>query len=178
MKPIRNLVGPTGLISLLLLIGPALADPTLNHEVTVKHEQGTNSSITSQMAQTMVDAAVRAAREKGFTIVVSIVDNHGNLKLFHRMDNTSSGSIQVSQLKASTSAQFPVSTKILAERSAGLPGNPYGSIPGFLLLEGGLPIMNKNGLHIGGIGISGATPELDAAFAQAAIDGVAGSKSW
>ncbi|PSS57004.1 heme-binding protein [Pseudomonas sp. BBP2017] len=125
------------------------------------------------MAQTMADVAVRAAREKGFTIVVSIVDNHGNLKLFHRMDNTSSGSIQVSQLKASTSAQFPVSTKALAERSAGLAGNPYGSIPGFLLLEGGLPIINKNGMHIGGIGISGATPELDGQFAQAAIDALA-----
>ncbi|MGH8437676.1 MAG: GlcG/HbpS family heme-binding protein [Pseudomonas sp.] len=170
MKPTRNLAGPIGFISLLLLFEPALANPKLSHEAAVKHEQGTSFSITSQMAQTMVDAAVRAAREKDFAIVVSIVDKHGNLKLFHRMDNTSSGSIQVSQLKASTSAQFPVSTKALAERSAGLPGNPYGSIPGFLLLEGGLPIMNKDDVHIGGIGISGATPELDAQFAQAAID--------
>jgi len=38
------------------------------------------------------------------------------------------------------------------------------------LLEGGLPILDKNGMHIGGIGISGATPELDARFAQVALE--------
>ncbi|MBH3430053.1 heme-binding protein [Pseudomonas alkylphenolica] len=132
--------------------------------------QAASASITSHMAQTMADAAAQAAREKGFSIVVSIVDNHGNLKHLHRMDNTSAGSIEVSRLKASTSAHFPVSTKVLAERSTGFASNPYAAIPGFLLLEGGLPIMSKNGVHIGGIGISGATPELDAAFAQAAIN--------
>jgi glc operon protein GlcG len=51
-----------------------------------------------------------------------------------------------------------------------LPANPYASLPGFLLLEGGLPIMDAKGAHIGGIGISGATPELDAQFTQAALD--------
>ncbi|MDN7141491.1 heme-binding protein [Pseudomonas sp. JQ170] len=155
MKTARKLAALTAVIAPLILAGPAQAEAP---------------SITSQMAQTMVDAAARAAQAKGFSIVISIVDNHGNLKHFHRMDNTSVGSIQVSQLKASTSAQFPVSTKVLAERSAGLPANPYASIPGFLLLEGGLPIMSKSGTHIGGIGISGATPELDGQFAQAAID--------
>lgn len=174
MRNTRSLAGLFSLISPLLLIGPALAEPTITHEATKRHEHDVNASLTSQMVHKMVDAAENAAQEKGFSIVVSIVDNHGNLKHFHRMDNTSSGSIQVSQLKASTAAQFPVSTKTLAERSAGLPGNPYGSIPGFLLLEGGLPIMSKSGLHIGGIGISGATPELDAEFAQAGIDALSG----
>lgn len=128
------------------------------------------SFITSQLAQKMTLAAEMEAQKEGFSIVVSIVDNHGNLKYFNRMDNTSVGSIEVSQLKASTSSKFPVASKTLAERSAKLPGNPYVSVPGMLLLEGGLPLFNKAGEHIGGIGISGATPELDAKFAQAGID--------
>lgn len=126
--------------------------------------------ITSLVAQKMALAAEHAASKEGYAIVISIFDNHGNLKYFHRMDNTSSGSIEVSQLKALTSSKFPVSTRVIAERSAKLPGNPYGSIPDMLILEGGLPIFNKAGKHIGGIGISGATPELDAKFAQAGID--------
>jgi len=130
----------------------------------------TPSPITAEAARTMAAAAERAARSQGHTIVISIVDNHGNLKHFHRMDGTSSGSIKVAQLKASTSARFPLSSSSLAERSAALPANPYASLPGSLL-GGGLPIMDANGRHIGGIGISGATPELDAAFAQAALDG-------
>ncbi|MCW2269452.1 hypothetical protein D3C77_365450 [compost metagenome] len=155
MKTARKVAALFAVIAPLMLAGPAQASPP---------------SITATMAQTMVDAAARAAQEKGFSIVISIVDNHGNLKHFHRMDNTSVGSIEVSRLKASTSAQFPVSTKVLAERSAAMPANPYTAIPGFLLLEGGLPVMSKSGMHIGGIGISGATPELDGQFAQAAID--------
>lgn len=130
--------------------------------------------ITTDMALAMAAAAERAAREQGFAIVVSIVDNHGNLKYFSRMDGTSSGSIQVSQLKAATAAQFPLPTKMLAQRSAALPANPYGAIPGFLLLEGGLPVMDTQGAHIGGIGISGATPALDAQFAQAALEAIGG----
>ncbi|RRV43850.1 MULTISPECIES: heme-binding protein [Pseudomonas] len=51
------------------------------------------------------------------------------------------------------------------KRSAALPAKPYASLPGFTLLGGGLPILDANGEHIGGIGISGATPELDAQFA-------------
>jgi len=118
----------------------------------------------------MAAVAERAAIAQGYAIVISIVDNHGNLKHFHRMDGTSSGSIEVSQLKASTSARFPIASSKLAERSAGLVANPYASLPGFTLLGGGLPIMDSNGRHIGGIGISGATPELDEQFAQAALD--------
>lgn len=155
MKTAPHLTALIALIGALMLAGPAQASP---------------AAVTSHMAQTMADAAAQAAQKKGFSIVVSIVDNHGNLKHMHRMDNTSAGSIEVSRLKASTSAHFPVSTKVLAERSAKFASNPYAAIPGFLLLEGGLPIMSKSGVHIGGIGISGATPELDAAFAQAAID--------
>jgi len=118
----------------------------------------------------MAAVAERAASAQGYAIVISIVDNHGNLKHFHRMDGTSSGSIKVAQLKASTSARFPLASSTLAERSAGLAANPYASLPGFTLLGGGLPIIDSNGRHIGGIGISGATPELDAQFAQAALD--------
>jgi glc operon protein GlcG len=51
------------------------------------------------------------------------------------------------------------------KRSAALPAKPYASLPGFTLLGGGLPILDANGEHIGGIGISDATPELDAQFA-------------
>lgn len=146
----------------LLLAAPSLAEPL---KVTPA------SAITAEAARTMAAAAERAAHAQGFAIVISIVDNHGNLKHFHRMDGTSSGSIKVAQLKASTSARFPLSSGSLAERSAALPANPYASLPGFTLLGGGLPILDANGEHIGGIGISGATPELDAQFAQAALDG-------
>ncbi|MDY0834181.1 GlcG/HbpS family heme-binding protein [Pseudomonas sp. SED1] len=134
-----------------------------------QHLRDNPAFITSEAAQQMADAAEQAAQQAGFNIAISIMDNHGSLKYFKRMDNTSVGSIEVAHLKASTSAKFPVSTQNLATRSAKLPGNPYAAIPGMLLLGGGVPIINKAGEHLGGIGISGATPELDARFAHAAV---------
>lgn len=156
--------------SLVLSAGPTTAQSSIESKPPIKDNPLQSSFITSVAAKNMALAAESAALKKGFTIVVSIVDNHGNLKYFNRMDNTSVGSIEVSQLKALTSAKFPVTSKALAERSEKLPGNPYTSIPGMLLLEGGLPIINKAGVHIGSIGVSGASPELDAEFAKAGID--------
>ncbi|MCP8635314.1 heme-binding protein [Pseudomonas mosselii] len=154
-----------------LLIGiPVLTQPSMAATGGDDHAPPAALQITAERARAMADAAERAARAQSVAIVISIVDNHGNLKYFQRMDGTSSGSIQVAQLKAETSARFPLSSRSLGERSAALPANPYASLPGFTLLEGGLPIMDVNGRHIGGIGISGATPELDAQFARTALE--------
>lgn len=131
-----------------------------------------NEFLTLEIARRIADAAQQKAIENNLTIVISIYDNHGNLKYFRRMDETSYGSIRVSQFKAKTSASFPLSTKSLSERSAKIPANPYASIPDVILLGGGLPIFDSEGRHIGAIGISGATPELDEACAQAGLDAV------
>lgn len=126
--------------------------------------------LTLKDSQKIADAAETKAQEKNITIVISIYDNHGNLKYFRRMDNTSYGSIRISKLKAKTSASMPVASKDLAKRSSGMPANPYSSIPEILLLGGGLPIFNSQNQHIGSIGISGATPELDEECAQFGLD--------
>lgn len=128
--------------------------------------------LSLSIAKTIANAAEKKAVENGIRIVISIYDNHGNLKCFYRMDDTSYGSIRVSRLKAKTSASFPIASKDLSERSAKMPANPYSTIPDILLLGGGLPILATDGRHIGSIGISGATPDMDELCAQAGIDAV------
>lgn len=128
--------------------------------------------LTLVTAKKIADAAEQKALENNLAIVISIYDNSGNLKYFQRMDNTSYGSIRISQLKAKTSASMPLSSRKLAERSAKMSGNPYSAIPDILLLGGGLPIITKDGQHIGAIGVSGATPELDELCAQAGLDAI------
>lgn len=127
--------------------------------------------LTLQMAKLICSIAQTRAMELGIRIVVSIFDNHGNLKLFERMDQTAWGSIRVSQLKGMTSASFPISTRALCEKSSRLPGNPYSTLPDMILLSGGLPIIIRN-THIGSIGVSGATPDIDEQCAQAGINGL------
>ncbi len=127
-------------------------------------------TLTLDMAKKIAAATEKKAIENNINVIISIYDNSGNLKYFQRMDHTSYGSIRISQLKAKTSASMPVSSKALAERSAKMPANPYSAIPDILLLGGGLPILTQDGQHIGAIGISGATPELDEICAQAGLD--------
>lgn len=130
-------------------------------------------TLSLTQCQKISQAALDAAQARGLTIAIAIMDNHGNLKFFQRMDGNNLISVRMAPLKALTAASIPISSKELAERSAALENNPYLGVPGIVLLEGGLPIITKDGVHIGAIGVSGATPELDGVCAQAGLNAIA-----
>src|SRR5437588_11474191 len=67
-------------------------------------------SISSELAQKMVDQAVAKARELGVTENVAILDDGGNLKAFRRMDGAPILYIEMAQNKAYT-ALFGVATQ-------------------------------------------------------------------
>src|SRR5258705_12096707 len=67
-------------------------------------------SISSELAQKMVDEAVAKASELGVAENVAILDDGGNLKAFYRMDGAPLPSIEMAQNKAYT-ALFGVSTQ-------------------------------------------------------------------
>lgn len=133
----------------------------------------TVKALSLKMAEKMANAAEEKAIEKGLKISIAILDSHGNLKYFRRMDGANFGSIRLSQLKAMTSASMAITTKAFAERNSTIPNGPYLAAPGVILLEGGLPIITKEGEHIGAIGVSGATSDLDGICAQAGLDAIA-----
>ncbi len=130
-------------------------------------------ALSLDMAKKIALHVEQKAIEKQLKIAVAILDAHGNLKYFYRMDGNNFVSVRMSQLKAMTSASIPISTKALAERNKNMDNSPYASVPGIVLLEGGLPIITKDGQHIGAIGVSGANPELDGICAQAGLDSIA-----
>jgi len=135
----------------------------------------TTKLISLEMAKRMADAAEQKASVMKIKIVIAILDAGRNLLYFRRMDGTSTGSIQVSQLKAYTSASFPLSTRDLAEKNSLMANSPYGggAISGFVLLPGGLPIIAADGTHLGGIGISGSAPDQDEECALSALKSIA-----
>ena len=59
-------------------------------------------SISSELAQKMVEEAVAKARELGITENVAILDDGGNLKAFSRMDGAPIPTIEIAQNKAYT----------------------------------------------------------------------------
>jgi uncharacterized protein GlcG (DUF336 family) len=127
-------------------------------------------SISFELAQRMVDAAVAKARELGVTEIVAIVDDGGNLKAFQRMDGAPLLCIQMAQNKAYT-ALFGVSTQEFFNFIQGDPSLLAG-IPALARVAawgGGFPI-KVNGEVVGAIGLSGApTVQNDVDCARAAL---------
>ena len=130
----------------------------------------TKHSISSELAQKMVDEAMVKARQLGVAENVAILDDGGNLKAFGRMDGAPILCIEMAQNKAYT-ALFGVSTQDFfnfikgdASLLAGIP-----TLSRVAAWGGGFPI-KVNGEVVGAIGLSGApTVENDVECARAAL---------
>ena len=126
-------------------------------------------SISSELAQKMVNAAVAKARELGVTENVAILDDGGNLKAFSRMDGGSIPTIEIAQKKA---IQSPVRgfhaglVQLYQGDPSLLAGHP--TLARVAAWGGGFPI--KGDGEIAGIGLSGApTVQNDVDCARAAL---------
>ena len=139
-------------------------------------------SISSELAQKMMNAAVAKARELGVSENVTILDDGGNLKAFSRMDGAPIPTIEMAQNKAYT-ALLGVSTQeffnfIQTDPSllAGIP-----TLSRIAAWGGGFPV-TVNGEVVGAIGVSGAPKfqnDIDVATAALALvsDAARGAKS-
>jgi uncharacterized protein GlcG (DUF336 family) len=127
-------------------------------------------SISYELAQKMVDAAVAKARELDVAENVAILDDGGNLKAFSRMDGAPIPTTEMAQNKAYT-ALLGVSTQEFFNFIQGDPSLLAG-IPTLARIAawgGGFPI-KVNGEVVGAIGASGApTVQNDEECARAAL---------
>jgi uncharacterized protein GlcG (DUF336 family) len=124
------------------------------------------NSISSELAQKMVDQAVAKARKIGVAENVAILDDGGNLKAFSRMDV----SIEIVQNKAYT-ALFGVSTQDFFNFIQGDPSLLAGipTLARVAAYGGGFPI-KVDGEIVGAIGVSGApTVQNDVDCAREAL---------
>lgn len=120
-------------------------------------------------AQAVVAAAQKKAEEMNVKMDIAVVDAGANLKAFVRMDGAWLGSIDISQRKARTARYFDFPTGVIGGLSQ--PGGPLYQIEasngGLITFPGGIPLKDKAGNIIGGIGVSGSTVEDDHAVAEA-----------
>jgi len=128
---------------------------------------GTTKFITLEAAKKMMEAGEAEARKNGWTVAITIVDAHGGLIMFHKLDETQPGSIAVSQWKARTAALFKRPTKAMEEAIAG-GKTAFLSVDGIIPMQGGVPVI-VDGKVIGAVGVSGVTSAQDEQVAMAAI---------
>ena len=124
--------------------------------------------ISLELAKKMSNACEAKAKQEGWKMNIAIVNTGGQLIYFVHQDDSFLKSIEISQLKATTSASLPFSTKTIGEITKAIPGIAF--VPGIVTFEGGLPIMTADGKQIGAIGVSGATAEQDGICAQSGLD--------
>ena len=125
-------------------------------------------NIALKKAKKMLDAAEKEAINQGVPMVIAIVDAGGNLLAFRRMDNALLMSIQIAMDKAYTSVlgKLPTWDWTKIFRNKGL--IPLFAHERWITFPGGFPIL-KNGVLMGGIGVSGGTIE-DTFVAKAALE--------
>ncbi|MFO7249389.1 MAG: heme-binding protein [Actinomycetes bacterium] len=119
-----------------------------------------------ELALRMCEVAVREARRLGALVSVAVVDGGGHLVAFQRMDGAGIGGSELAPAKAYTAVALGRETAELAPLTA--PGEELYGLPlRFACLPGGVPLRDADAV-IGGVGVSGGSPEQDVACARIA----------
>jgi uncharacterized protein GlcG (DUF336 family) len=127
--------------------------------------------ITADRAQAVVQAAVAEANKRGWPEVFAVVDNHGDLVAFVRMDGAQLASIAIAQHKARTAARYRRPTRALEDAVQKFGFNYILTLDDVTASRGGVPLV-EDGKIIGAVGCSGGTGSQDEALCLAAANTV------
>jgi len=120
----------------------------------------------------MIKASEEKAEELGIQMVISVLDDGGNLIATHRMDDAWLASVDIAQNKAWTSVALKMPTSDLEEATVpnaelwGLNTTNSGRI---VVFGGGYPL-EKDGKVVGAIGASGSSVPNDQEVATAGLE--------
>jgi glc operon protein GlcG len=152
---------------LLTLAGAALLAATPH---AARAQLADAKILTLQAAKTILAAAEAEARKNGWNVSIAVVDAHGELLAFERMDDAALTTVAISQGKALTAARYKRPSRAI-DSSVAAGRVQMMAFPGVMPVEGGVPII-VNGKYVGGVGASGATSAQDAQVAKAGADTV------
>ncbi|MBM3568078.1 MAG: heme-binding protein [Alphaproteobacteria bacterium] len=148
-----------------MVAGAALWSMTAAAQVP---EYGTTVNLAQ--AKAAIAAGQAEAAKNKWPVAIAVVDNHGFLVAYEKMDGTQNASVQVAIDKAVSAAIYRRSTKVFQDLVAGGgAGTRVMGLRGASVVEGGLPIM-VGGKIVGGIGVSGVTSDQDGVVAKAGVD--------
>jgi glc operon protein GlcG len=118
-------------------------------------------------AKKIAAGVIAECQKNGWNVAVAVVDNHGFLVYFERMDNTQTASMDIAVGKARAAATYRRPTRAFADAiNKGSPATA--TLPGVFASPGGMPIM-VDGKVTGGVGVSGVTGDQDEQCAKAGL---------
>jgi glc operon protein GlcG len=126
--------------------------------------------ISLENAKKAAEPALAEARKNNWTMAVAVVDTHGTLVYFEKIDNTMNSSSQLALNKARSAAIYKRPTKVFQTAlAAGGDGLRILALEGAVPVEGGYPIV-MDGKIVGAIGMSGGTSAQDDQCAKVGAD--------
>jgi len=127
-------------------------------------------SINLAGAKKIAAATIAECQKNSWNVAVAVVDTHGALLYFERMENTqyASNDIAIGKARAAATYQRPTRAFVDAIAKAGPAVLSLGAI---YASPGGVPIM-VDGKVTGAVGVSGVTGDQDEQCAKAGIAGM------
>ena len=163
---------PENIKEIEFIIRKVIKNEILNYKNRENFNIEDNKSIelNLQTAKKLAEFAEEKAKEIKVPIVISIVDDGGNIILIHRMENSLLASIDLSLNKAYTAVSLKMPTDKLKDLCK--PGEELYGIQHtnnrFVIFGGGIPFIYK-GKVVGAIGISGGSVEEDICVCEYAL---------
>jgi uncharacterized protein GlcG (DUF336 family) len=122
-------------------------------------------------AKEIADRVEAESVKQKVPVAVTVIDNHGNVVLVHRMTGAPAFSLEISERKAYTSALVGIRTADLVPLvQPGAELYPLLALSGgrYSAMGGGVPL-TSDGHVIAGVGVSGGTTAQDIAIVEAAM---------
>jgi glc operon protein GlcG len=123
--------------------------------------------ISADRAQSVIAAAAAEATKRGWPEDFAVVDNHGDLVAFSRMDGAQLASISIAEHKARTAARYRRPTRAFEDAVQKFGLNYILTLDDVIASRGGVPLV-EDGKIIGAVGCSGGTGSQDEALCLAA----------
>jgi uncharacterized protein GlcG (DUF336 family) len=125
-------------------------------------------SVTIEQAKKIAAGVIAECSSNKWNVAVAVVDPHGSLVYFERMEQTQYASMDIAIMKARAAATYRRPTRVFMDGINKTPATA--TLPGVVGSPGGLPIMS-GGRVTGAVGVSGVTGDQDEQCAKAGLGG-------
>ena len=124
-------------------------------------------AVTITQAKKIAAAVIAECTRNSWNVAVAVVDTHGFLVYFERMENTQTASMDIAIGKARAAATYRRPTRAFADAiNKGSPATA--TLPGVVASPGGVPVF-VDGKIVGAVGVSGVTGDQDEQCATAGV---------
>jgi uncharacterized protein GlcG (DUF336 family) len=131
---------------------------------------GYGPAVTLTQAKRIAAGVIAECTKNNWNVAVAIVDPHGTLVYYEKMEDTQYSSADIAIGKARAAATYRRPTRVFAEViNKGSPATA--TLPGVFASPGGVPIM-VGGKVIGASGVSGVTGDQDEQCSKAGVAGM------